>query len=131
MDKQAEKGKWKDCGYISLSKSGKALSIVVKHERYIANLDEAAQVFLRARKYALILEYVGSANEGKEMIPFKNLPKHRIAKICPMCGSDKVSKYIFPYPNGAKDSKKLECDECGKVFSEDRAEFVLMELKEG
>lgn len=62
MDKQAEKGKWKDCGYISLSKSGKVLSIVVKHKRYIANLDEAAQVFLGAREYTLIWE---STKEGE------------------------------------------------------------------
>lgn len=63
------------------------------------------------------------------MIPLKNLPKRRVVKVCPKCGSDRVSKHILPYPDGAKDSKKLECDECGAVFPEDRAEFVLMELK--
>ena len=62
------------------------------------------------------------------MIPFKNAPKHRIVKICPRCGSDKVSIYILPFPNGATYSKKLECAECGKVFSKDEVLFVLMEL---
>lgn len=47
-----------DCGYLSLSKSGKVVSIVVKRERYIANLKEARQVAYGARDYTAILKSV-------------------------------------------------------------------------
>jgi len=116
---------WNDCGYVTLSKNGNVLSIVIKHQRYVVNLKEAAEVVDGQRNYALVFEFV-----GEKMIPFKNLPKQRVVKICPRCGSDKVSKHVLPFPDGAKDSKKLECDECGKIFPEGTAEFVLMELKE-
>lgn len=55
------KRSWVDVGYVSLSKSGKALSIVVKHKRYIANLEEIAQVLDGTKEYTLIFEHVGDA----------------------------------------------------------------------
>ncbi|MGD0203229.1 MAG: hypothetical protein ABSC20_04905 [Candidatus Bathyarchaeia archaeon] len=36
---------WKDCGYLSLTKDGKKVSVVVKHVRYVAK---------RARNYNFI-----------------------------------------------------------------------------
>lgn len=49
----------KDCGYLSLSKSGKVVSIVVKRKRYIANLKEVRQVVYGAREFTPILKSVG------------------------------------------------------------------------
>jgi predicted RNA-binding Zn-ribbon protein involved in translation (DUF1610 family) len=74
------------------------------------------------------VETPGDQDENK-MIPLKSLPKRRVVKVCPKCGSDKISKHILPWPNGATDSKKLECDECGAIFPEWEALFVIMELK--
>ena len=48
---------WKDIGYISISKKGTVLSVVVKHKRYIVHLDEAREVLDGKRNYALIYEY--------------------------------------------------------------------------
>lgn len=60
MSKSNEKH-WKDCGYVSISKSGQVLSIVVKNKRYIANLDEICLVLDGTKQFAQILEYVGDA----------------------------------------------------------------------
>jgi len=38
---------WKDRGYLSLSKNGKKVSVVVKHARYMANLEELRKVLAR------------------------------------------------------------------------------------
>ena len=35
---------WKDCGYLSLTKDGKKVTVMVKHVRYIANLEELKAV---------------------------------------------------------------------------------------
>ena len=51
--------KWKDCGYLTISKSGKVLSVVVKHQRFISNLDEVGDVLDGKRLYCLIYEFVG------------------------------------------------------------------------
>lgn len=48
---------WEGCGYISISKSGKVLSVVVKHQRYVANLEELNQVLEGIREYTLIFEH--------------------------------------------------------------------------
>lgn len=50
---------WNDCGYVTLSKKGNVLSIVVKHQRYVVNLKEAAEVVDGQRDYALVFEFVG------------------------------------------------------------------------
>ena len=59
MSKEEKKHNWKDCGYITLSKSGKVLSVVVKNQRYVANLDETADILDGKRRYTLIYEFVG------------------------------------------------------------------------
>lgn len=51
--------KWNDCGYVTVSKKGNVLSIVIKHQRYVANLEEATEVIDGQRDYALIYEFVG------------------------------------------------------------------------
>ena len=54
-----KKRSWKDCGYITISKSGKVLSVVVKNQRYVVNLVEAEEVLEGRRNYTLIYEFVG------------------------------------------------------------------------
>jgi hypothetical protein len=51
--------KWSDCGYLTLSKSGKVLSVVVKKKRYVVNLEETEEVLDGKRNYALIYEFAG------------------------------------------------------------------------
>jgi len=66
----------------------------------------------------------------KMEIPLKNLPTAIPQKICPKCGSINVSKYILPFPNGATDTKKTECEDCGSIFPDDEVEFVAFFRKE-
>jgi hypothetical protein len=47
---------WKDCGYFSLTKDGKKVSIVIKKVRYFAVLEEAKAVLDGRKNYTLILE---------------------------------------------------------------------------
>jgi len=47
---------WKDCGYLALSKSGKKVLIVIKHVRYIVDLQLARDVLDRRQPYTLIYE---------------------------------------------------------------------------
>lgn len=47
---------WKDCGYFTLTKDGKKVSVVVHHVRYLLNLDEVKDVLDGQRRYALIFE---------------------------------------------------------------------------
>jgi len=35
---------WKECGYLSLTKDGKKITVMIKYVRYIANLDELKTV---------------------------------------------------------------------------------------
>ena len=49
---------WKDCGYISLTKDEKKVTVVVKKVRYLANLDELKAVVNGEKDYTLILEPV-------------------------------------------------------------------------
>ena len=55
---EEKKHTWKDCGYLTLSKSGKVLSVVVKHQRFISNLDEVGDVLDGKRNYCLIYEHM-------------------------------------------------------------------------
>jgi hypothetical protein len=59
---KTEEGKpanWKDCGYLTISKKGNVLSVVIKHQRYVVNLNEATEVIEGQREYTLIYEFVG------------------------------------------------------------------------
>jgi hypothetical protein len=47
---------WKDCGYLSFTKKGDKILIVLKHERYIADLKEVVEVLDKKRSYTLIFE---------------------------------------------------------------------------
>ena len=47
---------WKECGYLSLTKVGKKVSVVVKHVRYVANLEEAKAVLEGKLNFTGILE---------------------------------------------------------------------------
>jgi hypothetical protein len=47
---------WKDCGYLSLTKDGKKVSVVIKHVRYIANLDELKAVLEGKLNFTDVLE---------------------------------------------------------------------------
>ncbi len=47
---------WKDCGYLSLTKDSKKVTVMVKHERYLANLEELKAVLDGKQKFTLILE---------------------------------------------------------------------------
>lgn len=47
---------WKDCGYFSLTKNGKKLSVVIKHVRYFVEIEEAWAVLEGRRAYTLVYE---------------------------------------------------------------------------
>ena len=47
---------WKDCGYVSFTKKGDRILIVVKHMRYVADLAEIKEVLDGKRNYTLIFE---------------------------------------------------------------------------
>jgi len=47
---------WKDCGYLSLTKDGKKVSVVVKHMQYIASLEELKAVLDGKLNFTDILE---------------------------------------------------------------------------
>jgi len=47
---------WKDCGYLSLTKDGKKLSVVIKKVRYFVSLTEVKEVLEGKRGYTLVLE---------------------------------------------------------------------------
>ena len=47
---------WKSCGYISLTKDGKKLKVVVKKMKYIAKLDDVKAVLDGKLSYTEIFE---------------------------------------------------------------------------
>ena len=47
---------WKDCGYLSLTKDNKKITVMVKHVRYLANKEELKAVLDGKQKFTLILE---------------------------------------------------------------------------
>lgn len=47
---------WKDCGYVSLTKDGKKVSVVVKKVRYVAKLEDVKAVLDGKLNYALVYE---------------------------------------------------------------------------
>jgi hypothetical protein len=47
---------WKDCGYLSFTKKGDKVLIVVKRARYVADLKEVTDVLDGKRSYTLIFE---------------------------------------------------------------------------
>jgi len=53
---------WKDCGYLSLTKDGKRVLVVLKRSRYVLSLEEAREVL--AGKQACTLVYEPPQMEG-------------------------------------------------------------------
>jgi len=49
---------WKDCGYISYTKKGDGILLVLKNQRYFIKLNELQQVLEKKRNYALLYEPV-------------------------------------------------------------------------
>jgi hypothetical protein len=47
---------WKDCGYVSFTKKGDRLLIVLKHQRYVADLKGVKAVLDGKQTYTLIYE---------------------------------------------------------------------------
>jgi hypothetical protein len=47
---------WKKCGYLSLTKKGDKLTVMVKHVHYIADLKEIKEVLDGKRNFTLIFE---------------------------------------------------------------------------
>lgn len=47
---------WKDCGYVSYTKSGKQILVVLKRQRYVVKIDELKQVLDGKKDYTLIYE---------------------------------------------------------------------------
>ncbi len=47
---------WKDCGYLSFTKKGDKILIVLKHGHYVADLKEVVEVIDKKRNYTLIFE---------------------------------------------------------------------------
>ena len=60
------KRQWRHCGYFSLTKSGIAAAIVVKHKRYTANLEQIGRVLNGTLDYALIYEPEENAGGGSK-----------------------------------------------------------------
>jgi hypothetical protein len=57
----AEKTKiWKSCGYLSKSKNPKVFVVMVKHQRFIVNLDGLEEVKAGKIEYTLIYEHIGN-----------------------------------------------------------------------
>jgi hypothetical protein len=54
----------KDCGYFTLTKDGKKVSVVVHHVRYLLSLDEVKAVLEGRRNYTLVFEFL----EGVEKL---------------------------------------------------------------
>ncbi len=48
--------RWKDCGYLCVSKSGKKIVIVIKHIRYVATLEAFMKILDGKQNYTLIYE---------------------------------------------------------------------------
>jgi hypothetical protein len=63
---EEKKRTWVDCGYVTISKSGKVLSVVVKNQRYVVNLEEAAEVLDGKRNYTLVFEHVNPSRDCSE-----------------------------------------------------------------
>ena len=54
------KKEWKSCGYMAKSKNLKVLVVMVKHVRYIVNLDGFLNVVSGKLEYTPIYEYIGN-----------------------------------------------------------------------
>lgn len=48
--------KWRDCGYLSLTKDGKHLKVVLKHVTYFLKLEEAKDILDGKQGYTLVYE---------------------------------------------------------------------------
>ena len=54
---------WKSCGYISKTKNPKVLLVMVKHKRFIVNLNGFEAVLNGKLEYTPIYEYLGEEGE--------------------------------------------------------------------
>jgi len=52
----------KDCGYFTLTKDGKKISVVIHHVRYLLNIEETKAVLDGKRGYTLVKEFLGGEN---------------------------------------------------------------------
>jgi len=59
---------WKDCGYWSLTEDGKKVSVVLKRQRYVVNLEEAKAV-LEGKHFGPI----EVPQEEKNLVPSSDL----------------------------------------------------------
>lgn len=57
-EKTKEK-KWLSCGYLSKTKNPKVLLVMVKHQRFIVNLNGFQAVISGKIEYTPIYEYIG------------------------------------------------------------------------
>jgi hypothetical protein len=57
---KTEKKEWKSCGYMAKSKNPKVLVAMVKHQRFIVNVDGFKAVLNGKIEYTPIYEYVGN-----------------------------------------------------------------------
>jgi hypothetical protein len=62
---------WKDCGYISLTKSGRGVTVMVKHTLYYVKLEELKSVLDGKVKCTLVYEPSLTAYVEPEDIPTK------------------------------------------------------------
>lgn len=69
---------WRSCGYLSLTKDGKKVTVMVKHVRYVANLNELKAVLEGKLGYTEIFEPLASPESDEEWL---QLQKSRKAEI--------------------------------------------------
>jgi hypothetical protein len=47
---------WKDCGYLSLTKDGMKVAVIIKHFQYVLSLEESREVLEGKQAYTVIYE---------------------------------------------------------------------------
>jgi hypothetical protein len=57
---KTEKKEWKSCGYMAKSKNLKVFVVMVKHQRFIVNVDGLQDVSAGKVEYTPIYEYIGN-----------------------------------------------------------------------
>jgi hypothetical protein len=55
--------KWKSCGYISKTKNPKVLLVMVRHQRFIVNLNGFQAVLNDKIEYTPVYEFIGEKND--------------------------------------------------------------------
>jgi hypothetical protein len=75
----SKKKVWKSCGYLSKSKNPKVLVVMVKHKRFIVNVNGLQAVLNGKIEYSLIYEYIDSLDDSVE--EWQQLEKSRKAEL--------------------------------------------------